>query len=98
MPGNENQDKGEVEKTLGLVAIANLLVSPLYWANEKLGLAASLVATAAVLKKCYDEGAANRPRNSFWKSSSAGSADNIGRTITAGAVTIVDNALAPKSP
>ena len=60
MPGNEiaTDDAG---KTGTLLSLGNLILAPLYWADTRLGLSASILATAAFLYGAHEVGKNRRP-------------------------------------
>ena len=55
----ESADKAQ--KTGVLIAVGNVLLSPLYYADTKLGLAASLALTSAAIYKLHELGKSRRP-------------------------------------
>ncbi len=56
--GVQTDDLG---KTGVLVAVGNMLLAPLYWADTKLGLTATIAGTAALLYGAHEVGKKRRP-------------------------------------
>lgn len=57
----QQKDQTQTLQTAGLLLAANMVLAPLWYANEKLGLTAAFAATVALLYGLHQVGVDNRP-------------------------------------
>jgi len=78
----------KTQKTSALLAVFNLILSPLYYLNAKLGLTTSIVLTGAALYELHEIGKSRRPgsntlnnMNNFFAAQTGAPTSNIDNAV-----------------
>jgi hypothetical protein len=61
MPKSDSKTQDKVVKTATVFGITNVLLSPLYWVDKKIGLTASLAANGYLIYHLHELGKERRP-------------------------------------
>lgn len=78
----------DTQKTALLLGVGNLILSPLYYVNAKLGITASLALTAAAIYELHELGKSRRPAGN-----AVNKANNFFSSITGAESSDIDNAV-----